>query len=503
MRQITTIVLTGICVCCQIRLAAQANASLNNLSSPVGITANFLPGTNNSINIGSTVKSWKNIYLSKGIYIKGNYVFSRRLGDNLFAGVNAGNSLSTVNSAHAFGFSALKSITTGYGNTAAGSFALTNNTIGQRNTAVGSRALASNTSGSYNSALGAYALQKNTEGIENVAAGYYSLLNNTTGNYNVGVGARTLFNNTVGTANVAAGYNSLSGNLTGNGNVGLGFQTGLRNQKGNYNTAAGAYALFNNVTGSNNTALGYNSLLFNAGSANTAVGSESLSANQKSNNTAIGRNSLYKSRSAFANTAIGALAGSAWSTIGNNNTFIGVEADAATTGVWYESIAIGYKAKITRSRQVRVGNATTSSIGGFQNWSTFVSLKAIEDVREDIPGLKMITGLKPVTYGWLPEKDGKSDQQQRSSGFLAQDVFNISKAQSGRFMPVNIPEDDTEYYSLQYESLVLPLIQSIQELSQKEKESDQEIQALQKEIADFKTAIELSLQQAKRNKGSK
>ncbi|WP_336513924.1 tail fiber domain-containing protein [Pollutibacter soli] len=501
MKLILLIIITSLCTLYHNLSIGQANTSLSNLLAPVGITTNFNPGTNASLNLGSDTKSWKNIYLFKGLYIRGNNIFSHRIGDNLFAGANAGNSNANVNSAHGFGYSALKSISTGYGNTAAGAFALTSNTTGERNTAAGSRALMDNTSGSYNSALGAYALQKNIDGNDNTAIGTYSLCNNTTGNNNVGVGTRTLYANIEGGRNVGAGYNALSGNTTGDGNVALGFQSQLKNQAGRFNVAAGAYSLFSNITGLNNTALGNNSLLFNTGSGNTAIGSEVLTANQKSFNTGVGRNSLYKSGSASGNTAIGALSGAAWNNIGSNNTFIGVEADAGVTGGWFESIAIGYKAKITLSHQVRVGNGTTVSIGGFQNWSTFINAQGMEDVREDIPGLKIIKALKPVTYGWSAESGLKQNQQQRSTGFLAQDLFKIAKAQQGRFMPVLEPQNESGYYSIQYESLVLPLIKSLQELNKREKESDKEIQALQKEIAELKSAIELSVHQAKRGNG--
>ncbi len=498
MRLFTSILIAGLSFTFPNALIGQANTSLSNLSAPVEVTTNFNPEVNAALNLGSPTKRWKNIHLYRGIYIGGKNVFSHRIGDNLFAGAEAGNNAAIVNSAHGFGFAALKSISTGYGNTAAGAFALTNNTIGQRNTAIGCKALMDNISGSYNSALGSYALQKNIEGSNNSSIGTYSMYFNTSGNNNVGIGMRTLFSNTSGNSNVGAGYNALSGNTTGDANVALGFQSELKNQTGAYNVAAGGYSLFSNITGTNNTALGYNSLLFNIGSGNTAVGSDVLKGNQQSFNTGVGRNSLSKSLSAVGNTAIGALAGAAWSNIGSNNTFIGVEADAALTGAWTESIAIGYKAKITQSHQVRVGNSTTTRIGGFQAWSTFINAQGIEDVREDIPGLKMIAALKPVTYNWSAETGLKKEEQQRSTGFLAQDVMKIAKSQPGRFMPVVIPHNEIENYSLQYESLVLPLIKSMQELIQKEKESDTEILALQKEITEFKAAIELNIQVAKR-----
>jgi Chaperone of endosialidase len=141
-------------------------------------------------------------------------------------------------------------------NTAFGYSALRSNTTGIRNTASGLYAMRSNTTGSFNTASGGSALYSNTTGWSNTASGFYALQSNTTGNFNAALGVEALRFNTTGRANTASGTNALRFNTTGTNN-----------------TATGLNALRNNTAGSNNTALGNGAgSLLTTGSNNIYVG---------------------------------------------------------------------------------------------------------------------------------------------------------------------------------------------------------------------------------------
>ncbi len=175
---------------------------------------------------------------------------------NLFVGPNAGNvSTSGFGGNAAFGYSALRNLTTGGANAAVGTYALRRNTTGSNNSAVGFYALWANTTGLGNSAVGAGALGSNTIGNRNSVVGSYALGSNTTGTNNSAFGHAALQYNTAG------GNNSAFGGYT------------LRNSYGSSNSAVGFSALRNNSAGGNNSAFGNSALQFNTtGNGNLALG---------------------------------------------------------------------------------------------------------------------------------------------------------------------------------------------------------------------------------------
>src|SRR6266498_2795895 len=153
--------------------AQSANRTLSNLISPTAVNQSLLPGTNNTLNLGSGGRgalSWKNLYLGNALYLKGNITLHAP-GTNFFVGTNAGNTS-----------------VSGVYNTGAGPFSLFKLTSGGYNTANGYQSLYSNTTGFSNTANGKGALYSNTTGNENTALGSAALSNNTTGNYNTALG---------------------------------------------------------------------------------------------------------------------------------------------------------------------------------------------------------------------------------------------------------------------------------------------------------------------------
>ncbi len=300
------------------------------------------------------------------------------------------------------------------------------------------------------------------------------------GNSNVSFGYRSL-SNMIGRANTAIGYEALMVNREGihntaNGNVAL-----YSNTTGNYNTAIGSYSLFLNTTGSNNTANGYSALTSNTtGSHNTTSGHYALCLNNTGNfNTADG---YYALRS---------------NTTGSNNTAIGSSADVSVNNL-NNATAIGYNTKATASNQVRIGNNSVTSIGGYAAWTNISDGRAKKNIRADVPGLNFINSLQPVTYNLdldaidelLKSDDPKINhfrdslrtarsseekefeaksrevkQKQVQTGFVAQDVEKTAKSIGYDFSGVDV--DEKGIYGLRYAEFVVPLVKAVQELSEK------------------------------------
>jgi hypothetical protein len=134
------------------------------------------------------------------------------------------------------------------------------------------------------------------------------------------------------------------------------------------NTAIGSRSLFENRKGYDNTAIGNEALYLSTGNANTAVGDQSLRDNTTGySNAALGRYSLESN------------------TIGGGNSYS-------------NSTAIGANATITASNQVRLGNSSVTSIGGYAAWSTLSSKQSKTSIKENVAGLDFILKLRPVTY---------------------------------------------------------------------------------------------------------
>jgi len=225
------------------------------------------------------------------------------------------------------------------------------------------------------------------------------------------------------------------------------------------NTAIGANALSNLLSAESNTAIGYEALRSNDdGEKNTAIGSGALA-----NSTSV------------TNTAIGAASGVALTT-GGGNTAIGYLAMAVTNTA--NTTAIGAATFPTASNQIRVGNASVSSIGGQVAWTSISNGTTKTDVKEDIPGMAFVKMLKPVTYYFNPEAMQKYNKElapavtlnssifsERHAGLIAQDVLSAAKGYSNNGLTDIISQPATKdgLHSINYELMVVPLIKTIQE----------------------------------------
>lgn len=406
----------------------------------------------------------------------------------------------------AFGLNALRS-NYHYANTAVGADALRDNTDGQNNTAMGASSLQYNIDGSYNTAVGNATLVTNTSGWYNIAIGHQTLYDNKTGNNNTAIGNTALASNTGGSDNIAFGEYTLQENITGNQNIGIGLKASFTNTTGNNNTAVGVEALYHNVA-SENTAIGYKSLDSNrTGVQNAAVGNYALFNNKTGNwNTSTGRYSLYNNTTGSENTALGddALFNN---TTGSFNTGVGYLATPTPNNLTNTS-AFGYNARTTASNQVRIGNSSVTSIGGWANWTNISDGRVKQNIKENVPGLDFINLLKPVTYNLnlneaeritkavkADEKNIKDEKLIKEvddarkkkeeviyTGFVAQDVEKAAKALNYNFSGVDVAKNENDLYGLRYSEFVVPLVKSVQELSKKNDD-------LQKEVNELKAMI--------------
>tara|TARA_R110002012_G_scaffold312248_1_gene522542 strand:+ start:93305 stop:96313 length:3009 start_codon:yes stop_codon:yes gene_type:complete len=177
----------------------------------------------------------------------------------------------------------------------------------------------------------------------NSAIGLQALAANTSGEFNTATGVQALNMLNTGSRNSAYGYRALANHL-GNSSSAFGAQALLENTTGNYNTAVGNEALKSNTTASNNTAVGQQSLSSNiTGAGNTALGRLALKNNLNNNNTAVGLSALVTNTTGYENTALGS------------------QADVTAPNIT-NATAIGYKAKVTNTNTIQLGNTSVTNV---------------------------------------------------------------------------------------------------------------------------------------------
>ncbi|HRH66776.1 MAG TPA: tail fiber domain-containing protein [Bacteroidia bacterium] len=454
----------------------------------------------------------------------------------------------------AIGNGALRLSTTSTLNVAIGSNAMYWHTNGDRNIAIGSEALYFDTAGYNNIAIGISSLVFNRTGHNNTALGTYSLYSNVSGNFNMAIGKDALYYNTTGQNNTAVGDGSMQSNVSGNYNTAIGFQT-LLNANAGWNTAVGYQALFTNSSGVNNVANGYMSMRMNTtGSSNTAYGTNALFSNSTASNNvaagtsamsnsttgydnvavgfesqynngtgyanvAVGKQALYTTSASANNVAVGFQAG-AFANHGWNNTLIGTSVDANING-YFNCTGIGSVASLTASNQVRIGNSSNNSIGGYVGWSNLSDGRYKKNVQENVKGLDFILKLRPVTYNLdvrkladvLNEDRGLDENgnpikkqpdeytvQAREekekiiyTGFIAQEVEAAANESGFNFSGIDAPKNASDLYALRYGEFVVPLVKAVQELSIKVNELEKvkfENESLKQEIHEVKRILE-------------
>ncbi|PCI94373.1 MAG: hypothetical protein COB15_14360 [Flavobacteriales bacterium] len=249
-------------------------------------------------------------------------------------------------------------------------------------------------------------------------------------------------------------------------------------------------------TGGYGVYVGYRAGNISTGVSNTFVGTESGEVTTSgTQNSFFGLRSGLSNTSGSYNTFIGRSAGTT-NVTGSFNTVLGYSADLTSTS-FSNSIAIGYNASVTASNQVRIGRATTTSIGGQVGWTTLSDARFKENIKEEVLGLDFITKLKPITYTvniqkvdlflGRTESDKTSEQNNViQTGFLAQDVEKIAKELGFDFSGVDKPKNDDDYYGLRYSAFVVPLVKAVQEQQKMINELQENQLLLEKELEQLK-----------------
>jgi len=315
-------------------------------------------------------------------------------------------------------------------------------------------------SNNMNIGIGFQSLQTNSNGQANVSIGYNSLYN-CNAQYNVAVGKAALYNNTYGDKNVAIGTEALFGNDVKHGLVAVGYR-----------------ALYHNSEGANYAL---------EGSGNVALGEETLFSNTRGHfNTANGYRALYSNTTGWSNTALG------YKAFYNGD-------------VYDNSTALGYNADISASNQVRIGNADVTSIGGYAAWSNLSDGRFKTGVQENVPGLALLSKLRPVTYHldmdalakWqktpdslrLPESE-RLKAAEVQIGFIAQEVEQAAGELGFDFHAVDKPKNNNDRYGLRYAEFVPVLVKSIQEQQQTIEQQQKTIEQQQELLKKLESRIE-------------
>ena len=168
----------------------------------------------------------------------------------------------------------------------------------------------------------------------------------TTGAFNTIVGVGAGSNITNSQVNTFFGYQAGNQTSSGIANVFVGSQAGLNNTTGKGNMFLGQQ------TGANNTSGDYNLFIGNSSGGGTTTGS---------GNTAIGDGSLLGNKTGTMNTSIGQYSG--FTGTGNENVFIGFNADATSATSITNAVAIGARARVSQSNSIVLGANANVGIG--------------------------------------------------------------------------------------------------------------------------------------------
>jgi len=348
---------------------------------------------------------------------------------------------------------------------------------------------------SFNVILGDEAAFNILSGDNNTFTGYQAGYNNRKNN-NTLIGYQAGYSN-IEENNTFIGYQAGYNNSTGKRSILIGYQAGYVNL-GDNNTFIGYQAGYNNTSGGNNIFLGISAGLSNtSGSSNLFQGVNSGRTNTTGHsNVFIGNDAGGNNITGFFNTLIGNEAGEA-NTTGHSNVFIGNEAGRDnTTGL--NNIYIGTQAglgNIIQNNTAIIGNLSTTSIGGYTNWTNLSDKRYKKNITENVPGLNFIMQLKAVTYNldikklieYLNIPDSlilsyKEKENILETGFLAQDVEQIALSLGYEFSGIDKPQNEKDTYGLRYATFVVPLVQAVQEQQKLIQLQEQRILVLEQQI---------------------
>jgi hypothetical protein len=299
-----------------------------------------------------------------------------------------------------------------------------------RSIAIGNTA---QTNGASSVMIGSPCGNSTMSGTANICIGSSSSIYLTTGYQNVSVGDLSSKYMSTGYINTAVGASALASVTTGYENVGVGYNGGLGITTGLYNTCVGANAGFN-VSGSVGNGL-----------ANTLIGTAANSYNASSDVNfaiAVGYNA---SCSASSSVAIGA------NIVANQSGGIFLKHRAGV----YTVVSTGF---ITGSTNELVEN--TSSIRYKENIRNLESVGSALDA------------MRPVRY---TAKPGMGDDREHI-GFIAEEMNEI-------FPEFVTRNTDGQINALMYDQLVTVMAKELQEMRQRERDTQAVIADLLNRVA--------------------
>jgi hypothetical protein len=373
----------------------------------------------------------------------------------------------------AYGYLALREVTTGYANTAIGHSALRRNLTGDKNIAIGENSLTTSTDTQNCTAIGSYALNQLTTGSSNVAIGNNSQELNINGVQNVSVGVFSLRANISGGANTAIGQFSLYEATDTESNTAIGhFSMGFNTFSGSYNVAVGRDSL-KFSTGDSNVSLGRNNSTFGSGSNNTSIGAYALGETNTdtllNDNIAIGIRAGQKINTSSNNIFIGVSSqgGGVTKRVNLTNLILIGSAKPAAAGYSVGADAltnsISIANNISNSNQIRIGNITDHTSAEIPVPWTVTSDERFKNIDSNgnIPGLDFVMQLNPIRYKLKNIETGLNREEKSRYGFSAQQVISIE----GEDIVIG-DNSDLEHLKLR-ESMIIPvLVKAIKELKQ-------------------------------------
>src|SRR5262245_21288752 len=107
--------------------AQHANQTLSHLTSPTSVNVDLIPKGNGTKNLGSSSKSWNNVYANGSIFLDGVQFISNAGSFNAYLGDDAGHSTTTGTNNVSIGYQSLYSNTSGSSNVATGTNTLFHN----------------------------------------------------------------------------------------------------------------------------------------------------------------------------------------------------------------------------------------------------------------------------------------------------------------------------------------------------------------------------------------
>jgi hypothetical protein len=172
-------------------------------------------------------------------------------------------------------------------------------------------------------------------------------------------------------------------------------------------------------------------------------------------------------------------------TTGSNNILIGSNANVLT-GSLDNAVAIGYLASVNASNKIVLGNASSTTVGGYGLWTNYSDRRLKENISYTKRlGLPFIMKLQTVSYNYINDKN-----KVRRDGLIAQDVQKALKDLNLEFSGLVVDDDEMETMNISYETLVIPLINAVQEQQQTIAQQQKSIDLLLKQNVEMMKRIE-------------